>query len=135
MARIRTIKPEFWTDSKTGSLSGDATKLFLGMLNFSDDYGVLEMDLPALKAKIFPYSIGTPIAVIGKSLFDELLPKGLVVVFKMEAEDDEAHDPKPYFWIKNFSKHQRVDKPGVPLVKGFSESLAVHDHSINEKQV
>ena len=42
MARIRTIKPEFWTDSKTGTMPESAKCLFIGMLNHCDDFGVLE---------------------------------------------------------------------------------------------
>ncbi|MBU6392536.1 MAG: conserved phage C-terminal domain-containing protein [Planctomycetes bacterium] len=111
MARIRTIKPEFYTDSKTGSLSGNATKLFIGMLTFSDDYGVIEHDLAALKAKIFPYAIGSASKVITKPL-DEILKSGLVLIFKW--------DKNTYFWIKNFTKHQKVDRPGKPLIENFT---------------
>lgn len=39
MARIRTIKPEFWGDPKTARVSRDARLLFLGLLNESDDEG------------------------------------------------------------------------------------------------
>lgn len=116
MARIRTVKPEFWTDSKTGNLTGDATKLFIGMLNFADDYGVLEYDLAALKVKIFPYDNRTPCESIGKLLVDELLPRGLVILFKWDESD------KSYLFIKNFHKHQKVDKPSAPLIKGFSDN-------------
>ena len=35
MARIRTIKPEFWTDAKTGTLPEFSKCLFLGLLNHS----------------------------------------------------------------------------------------------------
>ena len=61
MARIRTVKPEFWTDSKTGTLSDRAKILFLGILNFCDDYGVIENDAGALKARILPYVPGSPV--------------------------------------------------------------------------
>jgi len=113
LARIRTVKPEFWTDSKTGSLSDRATKLFIGMLCFSDDYGVLEDDMAALKAKIFPYYPGTPVKVIGKSL-DELMETGLVIRFEWGG--------KAYLWIRNFEKHQRVDRPGKPMIDGFDSA-------------
>ena len=116
MARIRTIKPEFWSDSKTGTLSGDATKLFLGMLNFSDDYGVLENDIVALKAKIFPYRSDNPGDLVGRVLVDELFPKGLVIVM--------SFNQRGYLWIRNFEKHQRVDKPGEPLIPGFTREEA-----------
>ena len=39
MARIRTIKPEFWTDEKVVTLPFEARLLFIGMWNFCDDEG------------------------------------------------------------------------------------------------
>ena len=54
MARIRTIKPEFWTDKKIIRLSRDARLFFIGLWNFADDNGVLEADPLQLKAWIFP---------------------------------------------------------------------------------
>jgi len=114
MARIRTIKPEFWSDSKTGTLSGNATKLLIGMLNFSDDYGVIEYDIPMLKVKIFPYEKSTSTKCVSKPLIDELLPKGLVVLFKWD------NDTKPYLLIRNFNRHQKVDRPSQPLIDGFN---------------
>lgn len=113
MARIRTIKPEFWTDSKTGNLSDRATKLFLGLLNFSDDYGVSRLDLLEMKARIFPYLSGSPLGELGEALFGELLPAGLLMVFTMQGEEPE--EGKAYLWVRNFLKHQRVDNPSKPL--------------------
>jgi len=55
MPRIRTIKPEFFTDSKTGTLSALAAKVFIGLWCHADDYGVVPFDLLELKAKILPY--------------------------------------------------------------------------------
>lgn len=39
MSRIRTIKPAFWTDETIDELSNDAALFFIGIWNFSDDYG------------------------------------------------------------------------------------------------
>lgn len=114
MARIRTIKPEFWTDSKTGTLSGLATKLFLGILNHCDDYGVIKMDLMELKAKILPYEPGDSLVVITPLLFDELLPKCLLTLFQYSDKDEGVL--QQYLYVSNFLKHQRIDKPGLPII-------------------
>jgi len=116
MARIRTIKPELWTDAKTGTLSPKALLLFLGMLNFSDDYGVIEHCCHYLKACIFPHNTEPPGDLIAPLLLDELLPRGLVVVFS------DQDTKKQYLFIRNFAKHQRVDRPGKPLIPGFNPS-------------
>lgn len=114
--RIRTIKPDFWSDSKTGTLSDRATKLFLGMLNVSDDYGVIEHDIDMLRARIFPYSTETAEIIVNIPLQNELFSKSLVQSFKV--------DGKSYLYIKNFCKHQRVDRPSNPIIPNF-QSLSI----------
>jgi hypothetical protein len=121
VARIRTIKPDFWTDSKTGTLSDKATKVFIGTWNHADDYGVLEFDIIALKAKIYPYSPEDHISLIAKPLFDELLPKGLLILFAYSENEEPPF--RPYLFIKNFPKHQKVDKPGKPLIPGWNKNM------------
>ena len=54
MARIRTIKPEFWTDEKIVELSAFARLLFIGLWNFADDAGRMEFSAKRLKMQIFP---------------------------------------------------------------------------------
>lgn len=42
MARIRTIKPEFWEDEDIGKLPIPCRLFFIGCWNFADDYGVIK---------------------------------------------------------------------------------------------
>jgi hypothetical protein len=44
MAKIRGIKPEFWTDDSLVELSVAARLFFIGLWTFSDDNGVFEWD-------------------------------------------------------------------------------------------
>lgn len=39
MARIRSIKPEFWTDEKVSRLPGDTALFFIGLWTHADDHG------------------------------------------------------------------------------------------------
>mgnify|MGYP003427051237 CR=1 FL=1 len=55
MARIRTIKPEFWEDEKLAKLPVQARLLFIGTWNFADDNGVLLANPVLMKSHIFPY--------------------------------------------------------------------------------
>ena len=50
MARIRTIKPEFWSDEKVGGLPLACRLLFIGLWNFADDYGVIASSPLFIKA-------------------------------------------------------------------------------------
>lgn len=119
MARIRTVKPEFLTDSKTGTLTDRATKLFIGLLIHSDDYGVIEFDPIALKARIFPFSTEDYKDTILKPLLDEILPRELAIAFDYSPSGDPPF--RQYLFIRNFSKHQRVDRPGNPLIPGWGK--------------
>jgi len=164
MARIRTIKPEFWTDSKTGTLSGIATKLFLGLLNHCDDFGVIRFDWWEFKARILPYEDGSAADVIIPRVFDELSAKGLVTIFAcpdprtfderstnvprtfderstnvprtfdddpdnvgegsgIDCEHDENPPAELYLHVRNFTKHQRVDRAGEPLLPGWEDGM------------
>jgi hypothetical protein len=116
VARIRTYKPEFWTDSKTGTLTDRATKLLLGIMSHCDDWGVIEDDLGAIKARVFPYIHEAPEACLATSR-QELLDRGLLVLFKWVPRP--GHPARSYLFIRNFAKHQRVDRPGIPLIPDF----------------
>ena len=54
MARIRTVKPEFWSHEKPTSVSRDARLLFIGLWNFSDDLGRAHDSSRELKMRILP---------------------------------------------------------------------------------
>jgi hypothetical protein len=55
VARMRYLKPEFWTDSKVIRMSPFARLLFQGSWNFAlCDAGHLDDDALALKLKVLP---------------------------------------------------------------------------------
>lgn len=54
MARIRTIKPEFWRSPSTATASPRARLLYIAMWNWADDYGVGEWTPRELLAFAFP---------------------------------------------------------------------------------
>lgn len=54
MARIRTIKPEFWVDDVMVELSFAERLLFIGLWNFADDDGYIENKPKRIKMQIFP---------------------------------------------------------------------------------
>lgn len=54
MARIRTVKPEFWVSEQVTSCSRGARLLFIGLWNFCDDGGVHAAEHKRLKSEVFP---------------------------------------------------------------------------------
>ncbi|WP_186209072.1 conserved phage C-terminal domain-containing protein [Burkholderia gladioli] len=100
MARIRTIKPEFWTSEQVMSLSMPARLLFLGLWNFCDDAGIHPASVIRLKAEVFPGdAIG---AEDVRRMFDELLANGLVREYEVDGDR---------YWIVTGWHHQKIDQP------------------------
>lgn len=128
MARIRTIKPDFFVDEKVSRLKRDARLLFLGLLVYSDDYGTVRSNPVLIKSNIFPYDEALRTSDV-KSWLDALVSLGMLEPFEYNGEC--------FFNIRTFNIHQKVDhksKPIVPidkkeiilnqLYKGNSETLA-----------
>lgn len=97
MARIRTIKPEFWVDEKIVELSPWARLLFIGLWNFCDDAGRMELKEKKIKMQIFPADEQNISELIG-----ELRRESVVLTYTVE--------DKEYLQIINFDKHQKVDR-------------------------
>lgn len=102
MPRIRTIKPEFWTDEKVGMLSANAKLLLIGMLTHSDDYGVVRGNPLLLKSQIFPYEQNLRADDFKKHL-DALVDARMIIPFEIRKES--------YFYIRTFRSHQLVERP------------------------
>lgn len=107
MARIRTIKPEFWTDEDMAELSEPACLLAIGLLNYADDEGYFNANPKLIKAAVFPIrEPSVPIPV----LIQELSSCGYLSMFS-------TSDGKQFGAITNFLKHQVVNKPKESKIK------------------
>jgi hypothetical protein len=113
MARIRTIKPDFWSDETLTECSLSARLLFIGTWNFADDKGNLEHSWKQLKMKVFP---ADDVKVLG--LVNELIAHGLLIEYSVS--------DKKYLHIKGFEKHQVINRPSVSNIPEFDESLITH---------
>lgn len=107
MARIRTIKPTFWTDEDMAEISEAACLLAIGLLNYADDEGYFNANPKLIKAAVFPIretSGSIPV------LLQELSNCGYISLFS-------AQDGKRYGLINNFTKHQVVNKKTPSKIK------------------
>ena len=100
MARIRTIKPEFWTDETIVRLPFQARLLFIGMWNFADDTGALEYSPDRIGLQVLPAEHDCDIS----GLIDLLVASGLVDYWVDENGTQAVT-------ISNWSKHQKIDNP------------------------
>lgn len=114
MARIRTIKPEFWSSEQIMDLSPMARLLFIGLWNFCDDGGNHPASAKTLKAEVFPSDDITSTDV--QRLLDELSSNSLIVTYSSNSKD---------FWHVNGWKHQKIDRPTFkhpPYIEGESDT-------------
>lgn len=96
MARIRSIKPEFWTDEKVVELSITSRLLFIGLWNFADEHGNLDGSAKRIKMQIFPAD-----SLDVESCLLEIRQVGLISDYFVEG--------KRYFHINGFHKHQKLN--------------------------
>jgi hypothetical protein len=96
MARIRTIKPEFFTSESIVSLEPLARLLFIGLWCEADREGRLAWKLNNLKMRYLPVDD----ADINR-LADSLLDSGLIIIYSV--------DDKEYCQVVGFSEHQVIN--------------------------
>jgi len=102
MARSRILKPEFWSDEKLAQVSREVRLTFAGLWTCSDDYGVTKGHPAWLKSQIFPYDTDLTLTQFQEWLSD-LERIGVIDPFTADGES--------FFYIRNFSEHQKVDRP------------------------
>ncbi|NOQ50933.1 MAG: hypothetical protein GQ578_01770 [Desulfuromonadaceae bacterium] len=109
MARIRTIKPEFWRNEELSSVSPEATLLAIGLLNVSDDEGYFIAHPRLIESDIFPLrELSSTIPV----LLRELAGIGYIKLFC-------CPKGKKYGFIPNFCKHQVINKFKASKIKSL----------------
>ena len=110
MARIRTIKPEFWASEDIAAVCRDARLLFIGLLNFADDSGNGPASPKGLMMKVFPGDSDVSPAKIEKWL-DEL-DQELIGLYEAEG--------KQYYHVMKWD-HQRINRPQDAKYPPFTE--------------
>ena len=98
------IRPYFWDDEKLSTISCDARLVFIALWNFSDDYGVVKAHPVWLKNHIFPYDEGLKLGTFTNWL-KEIETLGAIIPFQDNGES--------YYFIKNFKKHQTINRPSA----------------------
>lgn len=100
MARIRTIKPEFWDSPDTAKASLRARLLYISMWNLADDYGIGDGNFRRIIGFAFPND------EIGVSE----IPRLIAEVSRTFSVMFYEHEGRPYYWIPAWENHQRTEK-------------------------
>ena len=102
MARNRMIKPEYWTSKTISKLSFLARLLFIGLWNFSDDYGVLLYNTRKILGDVFPNDLD-----VNEKKVAELLQE--IISFKLLTP--VTHKETDYLIVSSWKEHQTVPNP------------------------
>lgn len=100
MARIRSIKPEFWSSEQIVELSPIARLLFIGLWNFCDDGGNHPASARTLKMEVFPGDDFTADQIT--AWIEEMKLCGLIVEYQA--------DNRTYWHVTGWH-HQKIEKP------------------------
>lgn len=112
--RIRTVKPEWLEDDRMLEASSDSRVLSIALILIADDYGNGRAGV-TIAARVFP-CLANPRETFAKAL--EGLSGWFVDLYECRGQS--------YYAIRNWSKHQRVDKIGKPLVPGPDDADSRH---------
>lgn len=100
MARIRTIKPSFWSSSTTARLSREARLLAVGLISMADDDGRFLGSTNAISGYVFPNDDLPPAKV--RRWFAELVDGGMVHEYRA--------DSVAYGCFPEWHKHQVINR-------------------------
>lgn len=115
MARIRTIKPEFFVSEQIADVSPTGRLLFIGMWLFCDDAGIHPASPRQLKMEVFPGDDITTKQVA--SLVAELLRVGLLIEYEAQGQT---------YWHVTGWHHQKIERPRYQYPKPDSPTARRH---------
>ncbi|MFF0821204.1 hypothetical protein ACFYUR_12535 [Micromonospora haikouensis] len=106
MARIRSVKPEYWADQDLAEqVSRDARLLYIGLWNLADEHSRLRGDPRYIKGQLFPYDDDlTPDTIAG--LLGSLALAGKVVQYRTPTGT--------FIYLPKLAGHQRLEPDKVP---------------------
>jgi hypothetical protein len=133
MARIRTIKPDFFTSLTIAELTPEQRLTFIGLWTHADDAGRCIDDARLIKAAVWPIDDRTAADIeIDLKALTEL---SLITRYTLNR--------KRYIAVTNWKEHQRINRPTdsklpapedgdptppSPVTRHDSDSLSAHAH-------
>lgn len=112
MAKIRSIKMEFWLDEKIGSLPPEARLLYIGTWSIADDNGVLRGNPAYIRSQLFAYDEEVTAADVRRWI-ELLTAERMLVPF--------THRGERYLLVRRFRDHQKIDARYATELIPFAE--------------
>ena len=123
MARIRTLKPEFWQDEKLSPCDPLTRLVFLGLVSLADDAGRLVDNLRLIDAQIFPNTSDTAHEALMRLSRMGRIRRGVTASGQRIIE------------IANWSRHQKIQHPNLkgslPEIIEEQEVTVIHEPLMN----
>lgn len=122
MARMRTVKPEFFRSATIGKLRRDTRLLFIGMWTEADDHGRGLGEPRHLAGSLFPFDRDLTERKVMACL-QELVDARLIALYEVNGSI--------YYAVSGWH-HQKVNRPGDPRYPAPpSGTLFDAEHSVN----
>lgn len=123
MARIRSVKPEFWHDRKLARLlTRDERMLYVGLWNHADEHGRANGDARVILGQVFPFEDDLTVVSI-ETMLDSLERAGVIHRYVVDSD--------PFLFVPRLSVHQRLEPhkskskfPPPPADSPYSENSA-----------
>lgn len=120
MARIRTIKPEFWRNESLSAVPEPTHMLAAALLNYADDEGYFNANPKLVQAEC------SPLREPSVSIHDSLITLAKIGYIRV----GKATDGKTVGFIVAFMEHQRINRPTSSKFKDvgivWEDSLPTH---------
>lgn len=107
MARIRSVKPDFFTSEKIAALPMSARLTFIGLWTHVDDNGVAADNVRLITAAIWPLE-DDPMEALVRTREDLQRLSEACLIVRYEASG------KALLFVKGWDEHQKVSHPGKP---------------------
>jgi len=106
MARIRSIKPEFFTSLTIADLPLSARLTFIGLWTYVDDNGVGPADPRLIRAAIWPLEEAPDILQRTREDLRSLQEARLITLYEASG--------RPLVYVNSWDEHQKVSHPRKP---------------------
>lgn len=129
MARIRTIKPEFFTSLTIADLPYTARLTFIGLWTQVDDEGRYEYDPRLVRAALWPLD--------DRSIEDVMNDVGALTEHSLIVHYEV--DGREYLQVNGWAEHQKINRPQPSKLPSPSEGVEIstfpHDTGAGERSL
>jgi hypothetical protein len=129
--RIRTLKPEWLEDELLAAASDEARVLSVALILMADDYGRGRANIATIAAEAWRFAMAredgahaAEVLARASRAFRELLAMRFVVAYEV--------DRQRYFAIRNWDKHQKVDRPSKARIPAPPDEETLIDSDTRE---